>query len=324
MTKLQSATLFMALAALPLAAQTPPPAANTCTTPPTGLTTLNFERATTLSNILTTLTPNLPANVLAAITSGAQEIREIFIYNPQQGTVTSTAFLVAAGAPLPTPNFDFQTGVVQTTTIKVSQILTGCNPVPSALIVGTVSDSSATGAFGSLKGAPAAISIGYTTSTSGQIANIAPRATATGAADTTTAATINNVVEVIAGVADVFSAAGTGTVVFPAAPVLPPGSTGNVSIVVTSPQTGPIANGGVTPIQVHQNPLLLDASGSTGSGALTFTWTSVGQPVGFQGTDKPGQILVNFPSKGDFKIMLTVTDTTTGTAAQFTVILEFN
>src|SRR5882724_3719622 len=322
MTKLQTATLFMALAALPLAAQTPPPATNTCTTPPTGLTTLNFERATTLSNILTTLTPNLPANVLAAITSGAQEIREIFIYNPQQGTVTSTAFLVAAGAPLPTPNFDFQTGVVQTTTIKVSQILTGCNPVPSALIVGTVSDSSASGAFGSLKGAPAAISIGYTTDNSAQTASLARRSALTGAADTP-AATINNVVEVIAGVADVFSAAGTGTLVFPAAPVLPPGSTGNVSIVVTSPQIGTIANGGATPIQVHQNPLLLDASGSTGSGALTFTWTSVGQPVGFQGTDKPGQIQVNFPSKGDFKIMLTVTDTTTGTSGQFTVILEF-
>src|SRR5579862_166867 len=98
---LTAATLLLAVAgAIPLRAQTSPttptPAA-TCTTAPTGLTTLNFERAATLADILTTLTPNLAANVLASITSGAQSIREIFVYNPQQGTVTSTVFLVAAG-----------------------------------------------------------------------------------------------------------------------------------------------------------------------------------------------------------------------------------
>src|SRR5579864_3871980 len=154
--KLKSSRLGISLAAaLPitlllasakrLAAQ---PASTTCTTPPTGLTALNIERATTLTDILTTLTPNLAANVLASISGGAQEIREILIYNPQRGTVTSTVFLVAAGAPLPTPNFDFQTGVIQTVTIHISQILTGCYPAPSVLLVGTVSDSSAKGAFG--------------------------------------------------------------------------------------------------------------------------------------------------------------------------------
>ncbi len=303
---LTAAMLLVALAGvIPLAAQTSPTTPttpSTCTTAPPGLTTLDFERAATLSDILTTLTPNLPANELASIASGAQEIREIFIYNSQQGTITSTVFLVAAGAPLPTPNFNFQTGVIQSTTITISQILTSCSPVPSLLIVGTVSNSSKTGAYGNLTGAPAAISIGYTTDTP---------------------PLINNVVEVIAGTVAVYSAAGTGTVTFPAVTVVPPGSTGAVTVTVTSPQLGTLVGGSAKPIQVAQNPLLLDASTSTGTGPLTFTWSTLGSPVNFVGTGKPGQILVTFPSKGDYVIQLTVTDSNTGNTAMFSVILEY-
>ena len=287
--------------AIPLVAQTAPTTPATCTTAPPGLTTLDFERAATLSDILTTVTPNLPANELASITGGAQEIREIFIYNSEQGTVTSTVFLVAAGALLPTPNFNFQTGVIQSTTIKVSQILTSCSPTPSLLIVGTVSASSTTGAFGNLTGAPAAISVGYTTAT--------PPA-------------INNVVEVIAGTVAAYSAAGTGSLTFPAVPVVPPGSTGAITVTVTSPQLGTLV-GGTKVVQVSQNPLLLDASTSKGTGPLTFTWTTLGAPVNFVGTGTPGQILVTFPSKGDFVIQLTITDSKTGTTATYSVILEF-
>lgn len=306
---LTAATLLFAIAgAIPLAAQTTPttptPSA-TCTTAPTGLTTLNFERQATLADILTTQTPNIPANVLASITGGAQEIREIFIYNPQRGTVTSTVFLVQAGAPLPTPNFNFQTGVIQTTTTNISLILTGCNPVPSLLLVGTVSDSSASGAFGNINGTPVAISIGYTTDNPPKI---------------------NNVAEVIAGIAVAYSAAGTGTVTFPAVPVVPPGSNGGVTVTVTNPQLGTLM-GGAKVIQTSQNPTLLDASTSTGgtaTDALTFSWSTLGAPVNFTGTGKNGQIEVTFPSPGDYTIQLTVTDTATGTSAMYSVILEYN
>src|ERR1700676_740936 len=169
---LTAATLLITLAgAIPLGAQTTTP--TTCTTPPPGLTTLNFERSVTLADVLTTLTPNLPANVLASIAGGAQEIREIFIYNAQQNTVTSTVFLVASGAPLPTPNFNFQTGVIQSTTVKISQILTSCSPVPSLLLVGTVNNTTTTtGVYGNVNGALAAIGIGYTTDTPPTINNV--------------------------------------------------------------------------------------------------------------------------------------------------------
>jgi len=305
-TTVTAATLLVASAGvIPLAAQTSPTTpttSSTCTTAPPGLTTLDIERAVTLSEIATTLTPNIPANVLAAITGGAQEIREIFLYNSQLGTVTSTVFLVAAGAPLPTPNFNFQTGVIQSTTIKVSQILTSCSPTPSLMLVGTVNSSSATGVYGSLNGAPAAVSIGYTTDTPPKI---------------------NNVVEVIAGSVAVFSPSAAGTVTFPAVPVVPPGSTGGITITVTNPVLGTLvsATGKIT--QVAQNPLLLDASTSTGTGPLTFTWSTLGAPVNFTGTGKPGQILVTFPNKGDYTIQLTVTDTSSGATAMFSVILEF-
>ena len=76
-------------------------------------------------------------------------------------------------------------------------------------------------------------------------------------------------------------------------------------------------------IQVNQNPLLLDASKSTGTGALTFIWGTTGQPVGLQGTGTPGQILVTFPGKGDYTISLTATDTS-GASQTFTVILEYS
>src|SRR5260370_42206008 len=86
----------IALSVVAFGQTTTPPA--TCTTAPTSLTALNVERALPLADILTTLTPNAPANVLAAIAGGALEIREIYIYNAQLGTVTGTAFLVAAGS----------------------------------------------------------------------------------------------------------------------------------------------------------------------------------------------------------------------------------
>jgi hypothetical protein len=91
---------------------------------------------------------------------------------------------------------------------------------------------------------------------------------------------------------------------------------------VNSPQLGALT-GGASIIQTSQNPTLLNASGSTGSGPLTFAWTTLGAPVNFTGTGVPGQILVTFPNKGDFTIQLTITDNNTGQTATFSVILEF-
>src|SRR5438105_4754230 len=95
------AITLVAGSALSLSAQ--PTTSATCTTAPTSVTALSFESIVQLNNILTVFPPNIPANVLASITSGAQELRGRVIYNPVQGTVTTTVFLVAPGSPNPTP-----------------------------------------------------------------------------------------------------------------------------------------------------------------------------------------------------------------------------
>lgn len=267
----------------------------TCTTPPTALTAFNVERPLTLSNVLTTLTPNAPANVLAAIQAGAQEVREQLIYNPQIGTVTSTVFLVAPGSPTPTPANTAAQNMVLTTTVQVSQVLAGCKPAPSFLLVGNVTTSPSSGLFGSLAGAPAAISVGYTTDNPPKI---------------------NNVVEVIAGQIVAYSAAATGTLTFPSTPVTPPGSTGAIKVVVKF-QGGTIAQPNTT-YQAPVSPFLVDASGSSGNGALTFSFSNIPghSPLAFVQTGTPGVVNVQFPTSGDYSIVVTVTDSTGASATQ--------
>ncbi len=111
----------------------------TCTTAPTSITTLSLESVLTLSDVLTTLTPNIPSNLLASIAGGAQEIRSRLIYNPQQNTLTNTVFLVAAGSPNPTPlSTNVGPATILSFVINVSQIYTSCKPTPSVLMVGTI------------------------------------------------------------------------------------------------------------------------------------------------------------------------------------------
>ena len=68
-----------------------------------------------------------------------------------------------------------------------------------------------------------------------------------------------------------------------------------------------------TTIQASLSPLLLDARGSTGTGALTYPWSAAsGTPVAFVSTDTAGEILVQFPGPGGYTIDLEVTDQRSG------------
>jgi hypothetical protein len=294
--------LFTALAFTLAAGAQTTPATTTCTTAPTGISTFNIERTVPLSNVLTTLTPNAPANVLASIAAGAQEIREQLIYNPGLGTVTVTTFLVDPGSPTPTPvNNISPQNTLQTITVQISQILTSCAPTPSVLLVGRVTNSPASGVYGSLVGAPAAISAGYTTDTP---------------------AKINNVAVVIAGQVLDYSTAGTGSLTFPAVTVVPPGSTGAVSVKVLF-GNGTFAQPNTT-FQVPSSPFLLDATGSTGNGALTYSFTTAAgsSPVAFVQTGTPGKVNVQFPGAGGYVITVTVTDSA-GNSSSLTFTLTY-
>lgn len=295
-----SAAIALSVAAL---SQTTPTTPATCTTPPATVTAFDIERKPSLSGFLTTQAISVPPEFLAALTSGAVELREKMIYNSQLGTITFTVFAVPGGTPIPTPNFDFRTGVAQTATMKVNEIITGCSPFPSITFIGKIIDSAPNPSlYGvGLTGATSIVSVGYTLDTPPKI---------------------NNVAGTIAGLAVAWSADAVGTLTFPPPPAGPPTPGTGVSITLKHPG-GTAAASSATPVQVAQSPILLDASASTGQGALTFTWASgSASPVSFVSTGTTGQILVYFPSSGDYAITVTVTDST-GASANLTTIFQF-
>lgn len=275
-------------------------------TVPAGAQTLNslsMERVIQLSNILTSITPmGVSPNVLAALTSGALELREQTNYNPQANTITSSVFTVAAGSPTPTnlgtvaPSSFF--AVV---TVNVDKVYVTSSAVQ---FVGTVSQSTAT-PYGSYQGAPASFSFGYTKDTPPKI---------------------NNVIEAVAGTIVLFSPTATGTV-----SITQPSSGGGgggggtgVTIVVSGPG-GIVANNA---FQTVVNQVNLDASGSTSTnaGPLTYTWTvaanAPGAVISFPGgnTAKPFIQLVS--GKQLYTITLTVTDAT-GVSATTTITINY-
>jgi hypothetical protein len=269
---------------VPLFAQTSTTTTSTtCTTAPTSITALSIERVLTLSNILTTLTPNVSPTILGELSGGAVEIRSRLIYNPQLSTLTDTTFLVPAGSPLPTPlGVDVSSSTIQGYVLNVTQILQSCQPTPSILMVGTISTAGSS-PYANFVGAPAAVSLGYTT------------------ADPPV---IDNVVELIAGSILAYSASGAGTLTFPTVTVTPPGTTTGVPVISLSP---------MPPAQVFQSPYFINASGSTDPSnlPLTYSWTSTpANAVNFvpNNTMMPTTNAYFVNGTGTYTITLTVTD----------------
>jgi hypothetical protein len=296
---------LLGVVSAPLAAQsttttTTTTATTTCTTAPTGLTALSIERVLQLSNIESTITPSIPANVLASLTAGAMELRERLIYNPQANTVTSTLFTVASGSPIPTSLATDVTGsTLASFTIVVSNTWFTCSPTPALLLAGTINAS--TGPFGNFNGALAAVSLGYST-------------------DSTPL--LNNVVDLVAGNVAAYSPAASGTLTFPAAPVSPGGTAGQPPVIVLSPSvpTAPAV------LQVQQNNFQISAAQSTDPQALalSYAWSSdAAHPINFQpSATVSNPTLVFQAGGGDYTITLTVTDTA-GNKATMTFIIEY-
>jgi hypothetical protein len=271
-----------------LQGQTPAPTAATCTTAPTSVLTFSIERVLQLNDVLTTFTPNLPANIVSSITGGAQEVREKLVYNAQRNTLTSTVFLVATGSPNPTPaGVDLSAQTIASYRMSIDKIYTSCSPYPNVMFVGTLNLSSGgpndqSGIYNvSLTGDPAVVSIGYTTDNPPKI---------------------NNVVELFSGVVVSFSAAANGAITFPPSPVTPPGSTGpNIVLNITVPATGRI--------EVFNEFYHLDASGTKDPNGLplTFQWM-VNPPVSLTPSATAPAIDIQFPALGDYTVILTVTN----------------
>lgn len=264
------------------------------------LTALSLERTISLNNVLTTLTPNVPANLLASIAGGALEIREQTLLNTQQNTLTSTVFVVPPGSPTPTDLSQIPgASILGVSAITITDTLFTSKPSPALQIVGTISQST-NNPYGNYLGGIGTYSLGYTS-------DKPPK--------------VNTVIESIAGTAVVYSPSATGTltVTTPGGGSSGGGSTG-VSVVVNGSSSA-------TPtFQTATTQIILDASKSTSTnaGALTYSWTLT------QGTAS-----ISFPNgntsianvqlgsgKINYVIVLKVTDAT-GASSTTTITIQY-
>ena len=262
------------------------------------LQALNIERTIGLNNILTGITPNLTADVLAALAGGAIEIREVLAYNPQANTLTSTVFVVPTGSPTPTPVSTLSnlgSKLVAVVTMTVDKIYVNTTPFMSVMFVGTDTQSTVT-PYGTYQGAASSVSVGFTADTPPQV---------------------NTVIETVAGAIVLYSptaTVNTFTVVVP-----PPGGGGGgggsvVPMVVITPANQTVLTKEVT----------LDASQSTDPNglALTYQWSVVGSANVslLHGNAAVATAQLNGNGPNTYTFMVTVTDTAGNTATAMTTV----
>ena len=271
---------------------------------PAGAQTLNsltMERAIQLTDIKTTITPTgIPANVLAALTSGALEIREQTNYNPQASTLTSTTFVVPVGSPNPTSIGSLPlTSIIASVTMSIDKIYVTASAVQ---FVGNITQSTAT-PYGNYQGFPESFSFGFTKDSPPKI---------------------NNVIESVAGTIVLYSASSNGTFTITQPPSGGGGGGGGTGItIVVNGNTGNTAS-----IQTTVNQVILDASASKSSnaGALTYTWSiPQGAPsasISFPGGDTSKAFVQLASGKISYTINLTVTDST-GATSTATITIQY-
>jgi hypothetical protein len=200
-------------------------------------------------------TPNIPANVLAAITGGALEIRQVVELRPD-GTYRVRHMLVARDAPNPTPADAQGVTVIEDYIVRVDNVVrwpsVSATPPGSngaLALIGTVVEELATSPFGSSRGYPFIYSFGYQMP---------------GADSSSTRTTFTNSTLVIPGRVTTVIASGTGTLTL-----------GGSSSGPGNQPSGPVI-GIADRITTLQADLELDAMATDSSGgALTYSWRVV-------------------------------------------------
>jgi len=245
-----------------------------------------IERRVPLTAFSTTQTPDIPPDLLAAITSGALEVRERLFYNPQSNRLTSTWFTQAPAATFPTPlSIDLTQSTIQVFLIDVVQIIATQKPGKNVLFTGQVATVDIVGPFGDFTGAPATVSAGFVPSeTEGELA------------------TITNVLLNVAGVFASFTIGGSGDidVTYPGGGDGGNGGGGEGDPVADAGEGGTVADYSV----------VLDGTKSTGKTPLTYSWTMAAgsKTAAISGADTATPTVSFGEGFGEYTFELTVTD----------------
>ncbi len=299
----QIASLGLAMAAIPVLAQTTPA---TCSTAPTSITNFNIERSLNLGlsgtgssagqvGLFTTLTPNINPATVAAVLTGAVEAREQFSLNTASNVLTVQGFTAQPASTSPTPVQNINSSaVLYLYQVQVDKVYFTCQPTPSVLITGKIINNFPNTPFGNANGALVAIGFGYTTDTP---------------------AKVNNLTVLLPGLAGLYSGAAVGTLTFPSASVNPPGTANtNPAIVFTPAATQ----------TVFQKQIQLDASKSTDPNGLqlTYVWTQVNSNIaaGISNGNTATPLVTFSGGKGDYTFQVTVTNSKGGSSTGQTTI----
>ncbi len=272
-------------------------------TPVTGTTTapslksLTLESVVPIANIDSTLTPNIPASLLSAFTSGTMELRQQLSYSAAAQTLKVSGISEAAGSPLPTPAGAAGVTTLWTYTVNVDRLDFTATPGNAIVFLGSAANGSSGTPFGDISGSLVSVSAGY----------LAPTAASS-------ATTFSGITTSIAGAATLFSKQGSGTVVSGS-------GTGGVPVAVAGPKNF-----------ISGSPQFqLDGTHSTdpSGGILTYHWTFVrvfGTTADLAGADTATPT-VSVPgysdAQGDYTFQLMVTNSA-GLSATDTVTVTYS
>jgi len=274
---LKSIVLASSLLIAPLVAQTETPVAAPA------LNSFTVESIVPFDDIDTINTPNLTPDILSSIKGGAMEVRQQIRYDSASKTVKVTALLEAPGSPLPTPTDASGLTTLYSYTVNVSQIQVNNKRGNAVVVSGTANNDAVSTPFGDISGSSVTISAAYKT----------PVDPVPVAQTAFTGVSTN-----IAGIANLFSKAGMGTV-----------------SLASSSHGAPTAVAGPKNLSTGASQFQLDATGSSDtSGSLTYAWTFTGpatQGVTITGANTATPT-VNLPgyqdAAGIYTFQLTVTN----------------